>query len=192
VSLDCILLGLCRTPRSGYDLKAVFHQAIRYVWNAELSQIYPTLKRLESRGLLAAAHVPSARGPARRVYRTTAQGRAALRRWLDDGPAFGDERYAIAAQVFLLDGLGDVGRSAAFIRRLRVTYRERRTYLAGIETAGGAPVRPNALNDAEFHHYLTLRMGLRVLDARIAWCDEALAHIARRSRARRAPTTKRR
>jgi DNA-binding PadR family transcriptional regulator len=190
VSLDHILLGLCRTPHSGYDLKTVFDEAIRYVWNAELSQIYPALKSLEARGLVTGSRAASTRGPARRVYRTTAAGRSALRNWLDNGPAFHDERYAIAAQVFLLDALADMHRSAAFIRRLRAAYGQRRTYLAGIETDGGAAVQPDRLDDVEFHHYLTLRMGLRVLDARIAWCDEALAHITRRTRATRPKNTK--
>src|ERR1700740_1459020 len=52
VSLEHILLGLLRQPASGYDLKAVLDHGIGHFWGAELSQIYPSLRRLEKRGLL--------------------------------------------------------------------------------------------------------------------------------------------
>ncbi len=47
MSLQHILLGLLREPASGYDLKAYFDKSVRYFWAAELSQIYPTLQRME-------------------------------------------------------------------------------------------------------------------------------------------------
>jgi PadR family transcriptional regulator AphA len=52
MSLDPILLGLLREPASGYDLKALLDHGIGHFWAAELSQIYPTLKRLEKDGFL--------------------------------------------------------------------------------------------------------------------------------------------
>jgi PadR family transcriptional regulator AphA len=183
VSLEHILLGLCRTPSSGYDLKQVFDVAIRYFWPAELSQVYPALKHLERRRLLKSRVVPSKKGPKRRVYQTTAAGRAALRKWLAAGPAFRDERYVFGAQVFLLDALGDLEQSATFVRRLRDELERRWQSLRAIETedAGFAPP-PEALSAQSFHEYLCLRLGLRVLEARMAWCDEALEMIHRRQR----------
>ena len=52
MSLDHVLLGLLREPASGFDLKGMFDQGIGHFWAAELSQIYPTLKRLERQGWL--------------------------------------------------------------------------------------------------------------------------------------------
>ena len=52
MSLQHILLGLLREPASGYDLKAYFDSSVRYFWAAELSQIYPTLQRMEKSGRL--------------------------------------------------------------------------------------------------------------------------------------------
>ena len=82
MSLENILLGCLTAPASGYDLKAYFDTRIRPFWSAELSQIYPALKRLESRGLLTSRTEPSKKGPARKVYTRTAKGREALIRWL--------------------------------------------------------------------------------------------------------------
>jgi len=80
MSLDHILLGLLREPASGYDLKDAFNETVAHFWSAELSQIYPTLKRLEERGLLRSRREPSPKGPDRRVYRLTGEGREELRR----------------------------------------------------------------------------------------------------------------
>lgn len=63
MSLEHILLGLLREPASGYDLKKLFDERIDYFWAAELSQIYPTLKRLEQRGWIRGREAASSRGP---------------------------------------------------------------------------------------------------------------------------------
>ncbi|HKW51009.1 MAG TPA: PadR family transcriptional regulator, partial [Candidatus Eisenbacteria bacterium] len=68
MSLEFILLGLLRRPASGYDLKKFFDEGIGYFWAAELSQIYPTLKRLEKRGWVRGRAAASKRGSGRRVY----------------------------------------------------------------------------------------------------------------------------
>lgn len=180
--MDHVLVGLCREPSSGYDLKAVFDQAIRYFWSAELSQIYPALHRLEARGLLEAEAAPSAKGPTRRLYRATRTGRRKLREWLEEGPAFRDERYVFAAQVFFLDELGDLDDTAEFVRSLRSEFEQRRKALAAVEGPDGEISADDRrdLDADEFHHYLTLRMGIRVVEARIAWCDESLRLIEER------------
>ena len=182
MSLPHILLGLCREPSSGYDLKSVFDVAIRHFWAAELSQIYPTLRRLERDGLLESRIEPSSRGPERRVYRSTQAGRAALREWLVGGPDFRDERSVFAAQVFLLGELGSPDDSEAFIRRLREAFVERSAALAAVEDSADEDLAasPAELDHEEFHHQLTLRMGIHVFGARIAWCDEALRLLAER------------
>ena len=92
MSLENILLGLLRSPKSGYELKDEFDAGVANFWPAELSQIYVTLKRLTKRGWLANRVEPSGKGPDRRVYRRTADGRRALRAWLAGEPQIGDER----------------------------------------------------------------------------------------------------
>ena len=49
MSLKHALLGLLtHQPMTGYELKQFFDSSIQHFWNAELSQIYPTLKSLEA------------------------------------------------------------------------------------------------------------------------------------------------
>src|SRR3954464_9663877 len=76
------VLGLIASkPRSGYDIKRIVDRTIRHFWAASYGQIYPELKRLEAAGWIPGQE-GARRGPARRVYRITAEGRRALQDWL--------------------------------------------------------------------------------------------------------------
>lgn len=191
MSLDHILLGLLREPATGYDLGNAFSQNVRHFWSAELSQIYPTLKRLEQRGLLRSRTEPSPKGPNRRVYALTAEGRAELLRWLRGGPAVGAERFAYLAQLYFMDAVGDVGETRAFMTALRDHLARWLGRLRAIEreVAAAHGDAPERYSDAGFHHFAALRMGIHSVEAKVAWCDETLAAIDRRlSPPRRAGT----
>lgn len=182
MSLPHILLGMLEEPASGYDLKKRFEEGARHFWSAELAQIYPTLQRLEERGLVTSRTVASGRGPDRRVYRRLARGRRELLAWLQGEPRVATERFAYLAQLFFLGALGDLGETERFLRELKRKLAARLEALRAIEAAwaAGTPGFPDALDDAGFHAHMTLRMGLRSLAEKVAWCDECLA----RTRAR--------
>ncbi|HET6340759.1 MAG TPA: PadR family transcriptional regulator [Gemmatimonadota bacterium] len=182
MSLPHILLGLLREPASGYDLKAEFEQGIRHYWSAELSQIYPTLKRMEGQGWLSSATEPSDRGPDRRVYTRTRAGHEELLRWLEGGPQVGAERFAYLAQIAFMGELGDFRRTLAFMRALRVRLAAWEAELNAIEAGvfSALPGYPDDLPPDELHHHVTLRMGLHTLAAKLAWCDETIARLERR------------
>ena len=182
MSLDHILLGLLREPATGYDLGNVFSENVRHFWSAELSQIYPTLKRLEQRGMLGSRVEPSPKGPNRRVYTLTEAGRSELLRWLREGPAVGMERFAYLAQLYFMDALGDLRETRAFMTELRGHLAGWLAQLRGLEQEvvaahGGDPAR---YGDAGFHHFAVLRMGIHSIGSKVAWCDETLSAIDRR------------
>ncbi len=182
MSLPHILLGLLREPASGYDLKAEFERGIRHFWSAELSQIYPTLKRMERQGWLSSDTAPSERGPDRRVYTRTDAGRQELLGWLRQGPKVGAERFAYLAQLAFMDELDDPRETLDFMRSLRGRLAAWRAELEAIETGAFATVPgfPYRLPAEAFHHHATLRMGLHTLAAKLAWCDETIARLERR------------
>ena len=182
MSLDHILLGLLREPATGYDLGNVFSENVRHFWSAELSQIYPTLKRLERQGMLRSRVEPSPKGPNRRVYALTEAGRSELLRWLREGPAVGTERFAYLAQLYFMDALGDLRETRAFMIDLRGHLAGWLAQLRGLEhdvvaAHGGDPAR---YGEAGFHHFAALRMGIHSIGSKVAWCDETLAAIDRR------------
>ena len=186
MSLDHILLGLLRDPATGYDLKSAFGERVRHFWSAELSQIYPTLKRLERRGMLGSRVERSPKGPNRKVYSLTEDGREELRRWLRGGPAVGSERFAYLAQLYFMDAIGDLRETRAFVAELREHLARWLAELQSLEqevmAAHGAA--PERYSDAGFHRFATLRMGIHSIGSKVAWCDETLAAIERRLAAR--------
>jgi len=197
MSLEHILLGLLRQPGSGYDLKKVFDERIGYFWAAELSQIYPTLGRLERRRWIRGRNAPSKRGSGRRVYAITPTGRRALREWLRGEPQFGDERFSFLAQVYFMDELGDLKLTRKFFGRMRDHFASKLAALRAIECqwAKADPKYPDVLGPEELHLHLALRKGLLSLEAHVAWCDEAIQRLSAprhgvkpaRHRARRNP-----
>src|SRR5271155_6263728 len=119
MSLDHILLGLLREPASGYDLKQVFDERIHYFWAAELSQIYPTLRRLERKGWLRSRHAQAKRGAGRRVYQVTSAGHRVLREWLESEVELGDDRVPYLAKLYLMDELTDLRKTLRYLASLR-------------------------------------------------------------------------
>jgi DNA-binding PadR family transcriptional regulator len=189
MSLEYILLGLLRSPKSGYELKVEFDTGVANFWPAELSQIYVTLKRLTKRGWLADRVAPSGKGPERRVYRRTAAGRRELRVWLAGEPQIGDERYSYIAQVYFLEECRDLKATLAFLAKLRHALVRRLDSLRAIDRAGAeaTPDYPDRLPLDEFHQQLTLQLGVGVGAARLAWCDGSIRRVKARLARKRNP-----
>lgn len=180
MALDHILLGILRQPASGYEVKRRFEEVFRHFWAAELSQIYRTLRRMEDDGLLNSRSEASAKGPAKRVYQTTARGRQRLRQWLA-APELGDERLTYLSQVFFLDEQRDPAAALRFMRALRDHFAAQLAELRAVEQAWRADPRyPDALPDEEFHPQLTLALGLRKLAAMLAWAEESIGRMETR------------
>lgn len=182
MSLENILLGLLRKPASGYDLKGIFDERIHYFWSAELSQIYPTLDRMEKRGLLRSRRVPAKRGAGRIIYQTTPAGHRVLREWLERGIEFSDDRITYLAKLYMMDELGDAGKTLRYLTDLRDTFARNLAALDGIERRWEAedPDCPESLSDEEFHVLLSLRNGICMTGARVKWCDESIRRVQAR------------
>jgi DNA-binding PadR family transcriptional regulator len=182
MSLDHVLLGLLREPASGFDLKGMFDQGIGHFWAAELSQIYPTLKRLERQGWLRSHSAPAKRGRGRRVYEITPTGRRALQVWLAGDPQVGDERLAFLAQIYLMDELGDLGKTLGFFAKLRESVAQRLRELRQIEQRWkeADPDYPEVAPLRDFHVQVALRWGVLSQVAKLKWCDESMRRIRAR------------
>lgn len=182
MSLEHILLGMVRNSCSGYDLRREFELGAKHYWSAELSQIYPTLKRMESRGWLESCLEPSPKGPDRRVYRRTKAGREVLYEWLQSGPAVGNERLAYIGQLLHMSELNDLDVTLEFLQQLREEFAAVLNVLVqAIGTdASGKPPKDQKLTTEEFHDVISLRMGILSLQAKITWCDESVEAVTKR------------
>ena len=77
---QAVLSLVTEAPRHGYEIEQVIQARDMRAWaDLGFSSIYYLLGKLERRGLVRSARSASPEGPARRVYRCTPAGVAALR-----------------------------------------------------------------------------------------------------------------
>jgi len=83
MSLRYALLGfLGLDSMTGYEIKKNLDQSTQLFWHAGLNQIYPTLKKLETEGLVTAQAEAQDGKPDKRTYSITSAGREELEQWL--------------------------------------------------------------------------------------------------------------
>lgn len=103
MSLRSALLSLLSAePMSGYDLERVLNETSGFVWTAQSSQIYPTLRQME-RDQLIEAEEQRTGDRARRVYRLRKEGAEALERWVAEPVVYGPERDVAHLKASLLN-----------------------------------------------------------------------------------------
>ena len=108
MSLEFAILGFLNyKPLSGYDLKKLFDVSVRHFWYADQSQIYRTLTRLTSQGLVEVEVVEQTARPDRKVYYITSSGKQQLHRWLLQPPPMQQPHSAPLVQIFFSGQLSD-------------------------------------------------------------------------------------
>ena len=133
MALDHVLLGILRTPHSGWELKRAFDDVFIHFWSAQISQIYRHLKSLEERGLLRSWEEPSDKGPPRRMYERTREGLEELRTWLLDGPDIPNQRLHYVAQTLFLHELERREDAVDFFEQIHRRTQQRLKGLESIE-----------------------------------------------------------
>ena len=84
----CLLALIAEKERYGYEIVRQLEE--RGLALVSEGSIYPLLSRLQRSGQIESFLVPSSEGPARKYYRITADGRRALRIWVDEWKSFAD------------------------------------------------------------------------------------------------------
>lgn len=108
MSLDYAILGLLNyEPMTGYEIKKMVDVSISHFWPAVQSQIYKTLFRMESDGLVTVETIPQEPRPPRKVYTITPKGRNELFHWLETPLPPAEIRIAWLIQIFFSGHLED-------------------------------------------------------------------------------------
>jgi DNA-binding PadR family transcriptional regulator len=177
MSLKHALLGFLNYgPHTGYELKKVFDISVAHFWNAELSQIYPSLKALESEGLVEMNVEVQADRPNRKVYSITDDGRRELIEWLGT-PAESDQvREPLLVKLFFGSSLARQDLVAVLQKRSD----DLRQTIAKANHGAGA-VRSLAqvigLEREGLFWELTMDAELRHSEAALEWTEEAIRRI---------------
>jgi DNA-binding PadR family transcriptional regulator len=99
-------------PCTSYAVKELFRASPSDFWSGSAGAIYPLMKRLEKRGLVASEAGSTGRR-SRRDYRITALGRRAFERWLTDAQrAAGMGFDPLRTRLVFFDQLSPEARSA--------------------------------------------------------------------------------
>ncbi len=182
MSLKHILLGILQQPKSGYDVKKVFDQVFSNFWAAELSQIYPQLKKLTAMEWLSVEEAASDKGPNKKVYQTTDKGQKELVKWISDGPVTHTEKLAYLAQTFFLGALESNEQRLSFLQDLLIHMQTWHQTLVAIqaEVKAANPNYPHDLSDEEFFPNLTLMLGVKKVGAKVEWVEESITLLQER------------
>jgi PadR family transcriptional regulator AphA len=161
--MEAVVLGLLSEgERSGYDLLKRAEASVAYIWSPAKSHVYAVLPRLVDGGHARRRNVSQQGRPDKQLYRLTPGGRAAVRTWLEDVPPKNWDELML--KVFFA-ALADRERQVAHLREFAETQRR---LLAEYQT-----IEPKTRFGA-----LTLRYGLALMPARLAWLDDAIEELA--------------
>jgi DNA-binding PadR family transcriptional regulator len=182
MSLPNILLSLLREPMSGTDLIGLFQGTFHHFWKTDLSQIYRALEGLERDGCLVSESIPSPKGPSRRVYRLTGNGRRRLVEWIRKPPQIPAAKLEFLAQLFSVTAdERPRERARALLTSMREEAARGVAVLEAIDARmQEAPGYPEAMPAFLFYPWLTLRHGLIRRRGLLEWIDESLELLDRR------------
>jgi DNA-binding PadR family transcriptional regulator len=168
MALRYALLGaLADRPRTGYELLKHFEQSLAYAWPASHSQIYPELARLLEDGLIEQTG-SGARNS--KTYAVTDTGLAEIRQWLRDTTPDRRVRSDAALRTFFLWLLEPEAASEQLERE--------RDYWRGVlDEFLRIRDEPTGHNKKARTFRIALEGGIGVVEARIAWLDDAIEEI---------------
>jgi DNA-binding PadR family transcriptional regulator len=128
-----VVLGLVSIrPMTGYALAGFAERSIGNFFPLTRSHIYSELDRLRGLGFLHATEVAQENAPTKWVYEITAEGSAALQRWLDK-TAVSDERSRNLFLVRIFFGnRTSPGQMAVLLDEYEAAARTRRDRLAAV------------------------------------------------------------
>ncbi len=174
MSLKHALLGFLNYgPHTGYELKKVFDISVAHFWSAELSQIYPTLKALESEGLVEMKVEIQADRPNRKVYSITDDGRRELIDWLGT-PAGPDQiREPLLVKLFFAAAGGKEPVLGVLQQRAEDLRHRLEGYRNGLELADSYSVAANLDREALFWR-LTIEYEISHTLANLEWVERTI------------------
>ena len=189
------MLGLLMwNPMSGYDIKKLVDVGLSHFWSENYGQIYPTLEQLVINGLASKKSARKSGNRQRFVYTITSQGRKIFRDWIGEATTTPIVRNEMQLKLFLC--ANSPSKSLRLIKQYQAQQQTQLDEYRNSEELLRAAIRGrddiDELNELlaisartprqkkrQLNTFLmTLRHGIRVIEARLAWCEEAIAHLS--------------
>jgi DNA-binding PadR family transcriptional regulator len=170
-----VILGMLSIEpnKSGYDIRKAIESSVGYFWGESYGQIYPTLKRLATEGLIAPSQSNSAPKQRRQEYFLTDAGLTCLQEWLalpfqNDPP-----RNEFLLKLFF-------GREAApsvSIAHVRELQKRNRHMLASLEELDALAHAHPSQSPHLPYWMLSLSLGTVLTRAALDWGESALEQL---------------
>lgn len=166
--LDLAVLGLLKErAMHGYELKRQLAQRLGFFWTVSFGSLYPTLKKLESKGAVERLADTDGRSRRRQVYRITELGEDQFIELIEQGSssAWEEEKFPLRF---------------AFFRYLPTETRvwllqRRRDYLEEKLAEGRAGLTRARRGRADPYTLSLMRHGVEQTEHDLVWIDELLA-----------------
>ncbi len=169
MSLDHVLSGLLVAgDRHGYDLRRQYLQRFPLDRPVAAAQVYATLERLVRDGRVEPVARERVGGPDRVLYALTADGRAALDRWLGEvEPADAFVANPLSAKVTIALLVADATSARQILRRQRDSHLSRMRDFTRLKTDPGSTLQQVVAADYALDH----------LDADLRWIDTTVDRV---------------
>lgn len=180
MSLEHAILGFLQyKPISGYDMKKMIDASINHFWSADQSQIYRTLNKLTTEGLIDMELIIQDNKPNSKVYHITDKGREEFMHWLSIPVGMGEPRIPWLIQIFFAARLSDdviinIFEKVAMQLRNKIEAYKQIDKPQIVEGIG--VFSPRDL----FFYELTYDYGLMLHNAILQWTEQALVKLKRK------------
>ncbi len=167
--LELAILGLLKEqPMHGYELRKQLSQKLGFFWTVSFGSLYPTLAKLERRGVVEKTNYRDSPSRRRQVYSITERGETEFLELLaqSGGSTWEEDKFPLRLAFF------------RYLRpEMRIRLLERRKlYLEDKLDFGRASLRrADRAGRADSYTISLMRHGLDTTERDVAWLDELIA-----------------
>ena len=165
--LELAILGLLKErAMHGYELRKQLGQKLVFFWTVSFGSLYPTLKKLERRGVVEKFYAGDPASRRKQVYRITASGEAEFLELLAEGAHSTWEEDKFPLRLAFFRYLGPEARVRLLERR--------KAYLEDKLEEGRRSLNRAKRGLADTYTLSLMRHGVETTEHDIAWLDTLL------------------
>lgn len=170
--LQYIILGLLnQRPQTGYDLAKAFENEIGEFWQAQHSQIYPMLKRMEAAGEISHEDTVTGERLAKKQYMLTPAGREKLIAWVGQpSPELTPSKDEFILKLYFIKTASD----PRIQPMLREQYQLHQSQLHHLQQRQETVFPNQATIDQAYGHYLILDHAIERESHYVEWLAQYL------------------
>tara|TARA_B100001540_G_scaffold298633_1_gene302328 strand:+ start:3619 stop:4167 length:549 start_codon:yes stop_codon:yes gene_type:complete len=169
-----ILVVLKKGQCTGYEINQTFAGPLGIYWHTTHQAVYRALASLSREGWVRYREKSQDGKPDKKIYSITASGERALNQWLREHQQPGPINESLLVKFFAGE-LCPTGALIEQVRELQATHQRNLEYYRSLAEGFEPGLERQGIDTRR--GYLTQRRGILMEQARLAWCDEALAML---------------